>query len=807
MKKAFRKNPILFIAILEVLFIIVLLLAMLTKKQTGYSYQAGDLAGLSDTIVRDMHLGFGSYEAVIGYHTDSEDATFQIGDNYYMDNAMTGDLFGTLDYTKDSVTVPFWLYHTTDELFVAWSGDVQIESIDIRSTSALFGEWILFFIILFLVVDFFVYRILRSASGSEKEVRKNKIIAVIAITAVVASIPLMINYLLDSRGDISFHLARIEGIYLGLKEGRFPVRMDGFMLNNQGYADPIFYPNLFLYIPAVFRLMGVPILRAYKLFIGLWNLFTCVLAYYSFKRIVKSDHDALTGMILYVLCPYRNLCLHGRGALGEALAMTFLPLVAAGLWVLLSECRQSRKKMSGKETALKESQAVGLSDNKETGLDGNDVNQKKVTEKSNSFVEGILFLALGLSGILQSHILSCEMTGIVMILVLLICAKRTFRIKTLLSLACSAVLTLLLNAWFLVPFLLSYEMPLYVFEKFDLYAYENALTLYHFFGVPLDFYGQSSILSDDLMDEMGMTLGWAILLGLLLIGFGIRTVVRYRKTEKGRLISLTFVLGLIASWITTYYFPWKQVENIPVIGKLLCMVQFPWRYLGIASFCFVMAVMAYLALRERVIRDSRDTETSIVKEPAETIQKHGNRVSIANSENKLIIYHIALIALTILLAYIHFHSLVDQTEYFAPYSEVGLNKGRTMIQAEYMYSDTTIDGLRQAARVDKPYHRNNLTLYFEILTPMGDSTEVATPLTYYPYYVAKDVSTGQHFDIMKGAAGTAIIYVPENYMGTIEMYLPEQKKWILGDLVSLFTLIGMVVFVIVKQRKRKTIKN
>ena len=763
MKKAFRKNPILFIAILEVLFIIVLLLAMLTKKQTGYSYQAGDLAGLSDTIVRDMHLGFGSYEAVIGYHTDSEDATFQIGDNYYMDNAMTGDLFGTLDYTKDSVTVPFWLYHTTDELFVAWSGDVRIESIEIRSTNALFGEWILFFIILFLVVDYIVYRILRSASGSEKEVRKNKIIAVIAITAVVASIPLMINYLLDSRGDISFHLARIEGIYLGLKEGRFPVRMDGFMLNNQGYADPIFYPNLFLYIPAVFRLMGVPILRAYKLFIGLWNLFTCVLAYYSFKRIVKSDHAALTGMILYVLCPYRNLCLHGRGALGEALAMTFLPLVAAGLWVLLSESKE--------------------------------------------YLKGILFLTLGLSGILQSHILSCEMTGIVMILVLLICAKRTFRIKTLLSLACSAVLTLLLNAWFLVPFLLSYGMPLYVFEKFDLYAYENALTLYHFFGVPLDFYGQSSILSDDLMDEMGMTLGWAILLGLLLIGFGIRTVVRYRKTEKGRLISLTFVLGLIASWITTYYFPWKQVENIPVIGKLLCMVQFPWRYLGIASFCLVLAIMAYLALVERVIRDSRDTETSIVKEPAETNQKHGNRVSIANSENKLIIYHIALIALTILLAYIHFHSLIDQTEYFAPYSEVGLNKGRTMIQAEYMYSDTTIDGLRQAARVDKPYHRNNLTLYFEILTPMGDSTEVATPLTYYPYYVAKDVSTGQHFDIMKGAAGTAIIYVPENYMGTIEMYLPEQKKWILGDLVSLFTLIGMVVFVIVKERKRKTIKN
>ena len=800
MKERFKKNPILYIAILQALFLIVLIIACATKKSTGYTFDANQLTAGGNTMVSNMKLGFGSYEVVMKYRTDAEDAGYQIYDDSYMDNAIMGDIYGTFDYTKTNVTVPFWLYHKTDSFFVAWSDTVTMESLTVRSTSALLAEWTLFFAILFLVMDFILYRFIRSASGNPKEIKKNQIFGVIAACTVIVSVPLMINYLLDSRGDISFHLARIEGLYLGLKEGRFPVRMDGFMLNGQGYADPIFYPNLFLYIPAVFRLIGLPILRAYKLFVGIWNLFTCVVAYYSFKRIVKSDKAALVGMILYVMCPYRNLCLYGRGAVGEALAMTFFPLVAAGLYVLLSK----------NFATIKESVANAVSHNKEKETDNENAtedivvenedttenieeakNESKTAAKTESamnwpeFWDGVILLSLGLTGILQSHVLSCEMIGIMMILLLLVCAKRTFRVNTLLGLVVSALAVILLNTWFLVPFLLSYGMPLYVFDKFDLYVFENALTLYHFFGSPLDLYGQSSILSSDLRDEMGMTLGWAIPLGLLFIGFGVRTCLKYRKTEKGKALPICMILGVIASWITTYFFPWKQVENLPVIGKLLCMVQFPWRYLGIASFCFSLAIVVYLSILEEEVKIS---------------------VSAGRNEKRLWAYYIVLVALTVLLAQIHYHSLIRQTEYFAPYSETGLNQGRTMIQAEYLYSDTTIAGLREAARVDRGYQRNNCTLYFDIETPNADAIEVATPLTYYPYYVAKDVTTGQRFDIMKGNKGTAIIYVPAEYSGTIKFYLPEAKKWFAGDLVSVLALAGLIAIIVILAKKRNRVQ-
>lgn len=743
MKSSFKKHPLLYIAALQVVFLIVVFLAGFTSKKTGYVLSGDKLNGSSTEF---MTLGYGSYEVTLHYRANSDDNRYQIYDSDYLDNAMNGDLFGILDYTKSVQKIPFWLYHKTNSFFVSWSGDVQMEWISVRQTNALTAEWLISLVLFFILLDFILYRFFRSVGKDSAEIRKNKICAAIFVTTFVASLPLMINYLLDSRGDISFHLARIEGIYEGIAAGTFPVRMDGFMLHGQGYADPIFYPNLFLYIPALFRLAGMPVLRAYKLFLGIWNLFTCVLTYYSFRKIVKSNKAALVGMIIYVLSPYRILCLYGRGALGEGLALTFFPLVAAGLWMLLSPAKKKGEKVF-----------------------------------ANFPVQGIIALVLGLTGILQTHILSCEMAGIFMILALLICAKRTFRIRTLVSLVISAVLVVLLNLWFLIPFLQSYGMDLYVFNNLDLLPYENSLSLYELFGSQFDLYGQSSVLTNDLRDEMGLSLGLAIPFGVLVTLFGIRLIASKRKTDTAKLITVTGILGTVAAWITTYYFPWKQVENIPVVGKLFCMVQFPWRYLDISTFCFALMIAAYLQIREEGCRE--DAKLLL-----------GKDMKIVN---------IILIGLTVLVAYLNVQSLIDQTEYFAPYSEVGVNQGRTMIQPEYMYTDTTIDGLRSAARVDHAYVRNGTTLTFSVEEPSAEAWELETPMAFYPYYVAKDTVSGEQFYTAKGEMGTAIIYVPGGYQGKIQFYVPEAKKWLLGDLVSLCTLIGIIAFGVISCNKKK----
>ena len=124
-----------------------------------------------------------------------------------------------------------------------------------------------------------------------------------------------------------------------------------------------------------------------------------------------------------------------------------------------------------------------------------------------------------------------------------------------------------------------------------------------------------------------------------------------------------------------------------------------------------------------------------------------------------------------------------------------------MIQAEYLYTDTTIVGLREAAKVPTPYTKNGSTLTFEIKEANPEAWELETPMTFYPYYIAKDMESGEILYTAKSYAGTAVIFVPGGYSGTIKFYVPESKKWLLGDLISLVTLVGICVVSFRKGKK------
>ena len=144
--------------------------------------------------------------------------------------------------------------------------------------------------------------------------------------------------------------------------------------NGHGYAVGIFYGDAFLYFPAFLRLLGFSIQSAYKMFVALINLGTILCSYYAFRKMFSSKKSGLIGCIAYTLAPYRLMDLYTRASVGEYTAMMVLPLILCGFYMIF---HYSKEKFWWKASLL---------------------------------------TAFGLTGLIQSHVLSGLMVGFVIIL-------------------------------------------------------------------------------------------------------------------------------------------------------------------------------------------------------------------------------------------------------------------------------------------------------------------------------------------------------------------------------------------------------
>ncbi len=159
---------------------------------------------------------------------------------------------------------------------------------------------------------------------------------IMVFTIGVASIPLMSTQI--PRGhDFWYHIARLVGVAEGLKSGQFPVRIIEGSMNGHGYGSPLFYPDLFLYIPAILNIMGIPIGTAYKLYILLCIITMFYTTYICSKLIIKDTTIALGMTMLFVLSQYNLGNIYVRSAVGEFQATVFIPLIIYGFYNFIYE--------------------------------------------------------------------------------------------------------------------------------------------------------------------------------------------------------------------------------------------------------------------------------------------------------------------------------------------------------------------------------------------------------------------------------------------------------------------------------------
>ncbi len=436
-------------------------------------------------------------------------------------------------------------------------GLLAIQQIEFRECMPYRAARILGFLAFFAVIDLVILFFLNGKLLGLTEKKQYLVLGLVAIT--VFSSLLFFNSSLLNDGDLEFHLNRIASLSQAFAEGQIPQRIQTQMLNGYGYTTPLFYGDLFLVLPSLLLLLDIPLQTAYQVYVVAVNLATTLITYWCLKKMVQDSWKALAGTTLYLLSSYRLLNLILRSAVGEYTAMTFLPLILYGFYRLYT---------AGEDEKLGLRQCAPL--------------------------------ILGFSGIIECHILSCEMVAFFSIALILILWRKTFQPHRFMTLVKAGVACLLLNAWFILPFLQSFlTMKVNVNSGVNS-GISSTANFYQLFSL---FPSPSNISGSCAQEELSLSIGpaFVILLGAYLCYF-IHQLHHPAKAEEFRKLNFFFLFGIAAIFLSSSLIPWGNLHHISrLLYSLVSMIQFAWRYLGIALVCLTFgAVLLWVRLEKEI---------------------------------------------------------------------------------------------------------------------------------------------------------------------------------------------------------------
>lgn len=347
---------------------------------------------------------------------------------------------------------------------------------------------------------------------------KIKVLIILILVSLMISVPYL-NFDDIGTHDISYHVNRIIEISNELKEGNFPVLIHSNLLNGFGYANSLFYPELFLYIPALLIITGMDFLISYKIFTIIITFFTLLFTFYSANRMFQNKKVAWITTILYGCSCYRLTNLYIRGAIGEVLAMTFLPLILCGLYEII------------------------YGENKKWWI-----------------------LCFGIFGIINSHILTFAMSIILILIICLINVVRIFKDKKrVLNIFLAGIGSVLLIVSFVLPYL----------EQTNSDKFNVDEKIYN--GAFLESYSVSfrNLVNNDFSSgEEYKSIGlWLLIIPIFIVKCD-------KHSQLTKYIKQILFIGWITLFVSTSLFPWEEVCNK---FNIITTMQFPYRLNIIAT--------------------------------------------------------------------------------------------------------------------------------------------------------------------------------------------------------------------------------
>ncbi len=349
---------------------------------------------------------------------------------------------------------------------------------------------------------------------------------------LVIIVPMLVIQLFYGH-DFGFHWGRIDCLAAEIEAGNIPARLYHQGFNGYGYASPLFYGDLFLFIPALLILMGVPSLVAYKLFVILCICACVLVSYYCGKKMFGTRASALCFTFTYAISSYYAVDIAHRMALGEIQAFIFIPLAFLGLHSIL------------------------LKDGKYW-----------------------YYLPIGLFCVLMSHTLSAAMTTFFLLAYALLHASK-LSIKKINVIVLCVVVFLLLSASFFLPMLEQMFSAKFIATR-SVEAIEvgtlksNSLSIRELFSL----FNIVPFQSTERFIPQGI--GYLPLFLLLFRILCLRNV-KFCNGDK------YFLVANVCLFMGSNLFPWGNETVIDCLGS----IQFPWRILNFSMLFFAFAVVDY----------------------------------------------------------------------------------------------------------------------------------------------------------------------------------------------------------------------
>lgn len=697
-----------------IIAIIVLVILLLLN---GYKQNVIEL-NLTGTGI--LYNGMETYEP----HLSLPKGTYQFtatgsGKVYVLYCNTQGDVLGMTE-AGPSLTVTL----EKDETDIIVCSDLQsLATIRVEKDGWIFKDTLIITVILASFFAFALYKRFRKEDLSERDLVTFLIMGIV----LVVSYPLYTQTILYGH-DINFHLYRIEGIKDGLLAGQFPVRIHPTHNNEYGYITASVYPELFLYIPAIFRLMGASNVLAYHIFIVCINAMSAICMYIAAKGISKSTYAGCLASIIYTFSTWRVINLYYRAAIGEALAMAFFPLLFYGLYCITK---------------------------------GNEKKWWVFTFAS--------------TGIFMSHIISTMVAaGIVVVFLVLYC-KTFFEKKRLFALLKAGITTVLLNAWFLAGFFV-YYMGLDLFIKHkpeNTEFFQNAIfptQLFNLFGTN---FGTSNLLDRGITGEMALTPGVGVFL-CLIISLGYYVSAKKNK-EQNVFVRTMFYVSLCLIFMTTTLFPWERLQKHPLLNLLCGTMQFPWRFLSVASAMIVMVAVVNL---EDLIS--------------------------SKSEKKIVISIAAIVSILAFSVWGNAYtmgvpSIIQRGQAISTSGHIGWDNEYFRMGTNLSLFDRNQYKVSEGVKVVS-YDKSgtNVTVQLDSVKE-GDWVEV--PLLNYPGYKAKD-DLGNNLEVVDGDNNVVRVMLQEN-SSTVDVYYGSLWYLRVAEGVSVITFAYMI-FAYYKNKKEES---